>query len=64
MLGWIADRIWAWKNRHVLDHLDREMEALDAKQLDLSRVMAEMYGPDWRRQAEERLERLSSVYWR
>ncbi len=60
MIGWIADHVWAFKNRAALAAIDAEMDALEAWRHRLDGRMEELYGPDWREQAEKRLSEVMS----
>lgn len=63
MIGWIVDRVWAWKNADALAEIDQHIAFNDATAARLEVKMAEMYGPDWRAEAERRLaDRMSGIY--
>ncbi len=60
MINWIIDRVWAWKNRDELAALDAQMDFLAAEGRRLDGEMEKMFGPDWRKEAQNRLNKAMS----
>lgn len=56
MINWLIDRVWARKNAAALQEIDAQMDALHAEGERLEREMVEMFGPDWRAEAERRFQ--------
>lgn len=63
MFNWIFDRIWASTHRAELAALDAQMDYLNAEGERLEGKMVEHFGPDWRAEAERRLQKRLAGDW-
>ncbi|MBL8582814.1 MAG: hypothetical protein JNL61_11385 [Rhizobiaceae bacterium] len=63
MINWLIDRVWARKNAAALQAIDAQMDALRAEGERLHHKMVEMFGPNYREDAERRFQKRLSGDW-